>query len=166
MYIYNTNYTPGYLSNNTGDIANITAYNQELTTDFIPCSDTDDYTFDWSIYGSPENLWIGILFYDENKDPIGTRSSNQVGEIATDGTYTRTTPEGAAYVRVSVRAFGRLKNIKIYHDEDIIYDLQPSYTLDIPVGDYPVIKTHEGYNTFWTNTGGLSVTYKKLTTLS
>ena len=166
IFIYHTDYVQGYLSNNNGDISAASAYNSEVTTMYIPLEGVNSINIDVEIYGSPDNLWIGSLCYDESKTPTGTRKSSTIPDTNTSGSVTISVPSDTKYIRVSTRGFNRLKNIKVYIGDTVFYDLQPIAEVPIPVESWPSIKTFSGNNMFWTNTGGLSITYKKLTTLS
>ena len=92
----------GFLSNDTGSIAGQSVA-LEMTTDYIPITSGAQYTFSFALSTLPEGgaYWLGYLFFDSEKAPVGTR-----GTRWSETKALMSAPEGASFVRISLRTYG------------------------------------------------------------
>lgn len=102
----------GYLLN-TGAVSSQTAVANEYTSEFIPVTAGDTYTFirgasiENEEFIGEKNLWGAWAFYDSNKDFISRTVSDRIVPFHEWHIYriAITIPSGTAYIRISARHY-------------------------------------------------------------
>ena len=78
----------------------------EMTSFFVPASANTSYTISVTYSDTtPESAWIGFGAYDSEKTFIGRYADYRT-------TYTATTPQNTAYIRVTLRTFNLVQTLQ------------------------------------------------------
>lgn len=108
--------TNGYI-NASGDLIAPSTTNKEVTTSFIPVikGQVMNVTIE---FNQARSAWCAFCLYDENETFI--RRIAYTTETTDSKTWTYTVQSNVAYVRLSYRTFGDIKDFIVYFDDSII----------------------------------------------
>lgn len=125
---------PGYY-NAYGESFEPDATRQEVRTEYyVPVDEKEGITVGYNAYGQDEVVWLGVCWYNENKEFI-SRQAKSVGSY-----YYFPKLNNAHYARVSMRTYGHgNENCYVAYGNDLTFQpyLPPAYgcELDLTTGE-------------------------------